>query len=69
MPDFPSLLQQFLDWATDPEGFGLPVVIGLGLGVILYFMRSSEKGWHKAEEKIEEHKGRRDSIGFPDKPF
>ncbi len=69
MPDFPSLIRDVLDWATDPEGLGLPVVIGAGLGIILYFMRTSEKGWQKTERKIEEHKGRRRDIGFPDKPF
>lgn len=69
MPDFPALLRTFLDWATDPEGLGLPVVIGAGLGIILYFMRSSEKDWHQSQQKIEEHQEKQHKIGYPDKPF
>ncbi|MFZ6035871.1 MAG: hypothetical protein ACOYUK_01910 [Patescibacteria group bacterium] len=69
MNDLHDAFSALLDWATDPEGMGLPIVIGVGLGMILYFMKSSEKGWQKADRQIAEHKDRRGNIGFPDKPF
>lgn len=69
MNDFHTLLETALDWATNPEGMGLPIVIGAGLGMILYFMRTTEKGQRASDKKIEEHKDYQRKYTFPDKPF
>lgn len=69
MFNFPLSLEELLDWATNPDGIGLPILIGIALGILLYFMRTSEKDWHESEKKIEEHQERRRNIGYPDKPF
>ncbi|MBI5037155.1 MAG: hypothetical protein HZC01_00380 [Candidatus Kerfeldbacteria bacterium] len=69
MSDLHSLFEIVFDWATDPEGMGLPIVIGVGLGMILYFMHATEKGQHASDTKIEEHKEYQRKYTFPDKPF
>lgn len=62
-------LDDLITAATDPQGVGLPIVIGLGLGMILYLMRSSTKEWKASDEKVEEGKEKQKKVGYPFKPF
>ncbi|MDD5039933.1 MAG: hypothetical protein PHY34_02175 [Patescibacteria group bacterium] len=58
------------DFLLNPDGFGFPILIGCGLGAILYLMRSATKQQKKAEKHLAE---KQESLprgpGMPFKPF
>lgn len=56
-----------IDFFTNPSGIGFAILIAAGLGVILYLMKSTEKGWRVEEKKLK-NKSKGDK-NFPLKPF
>ncbi len=62
-------IQTALDWITNPSGLGFPVLIGAGLGVIVFMMNKQTKSWKKADTKIEKKKDTLRNFETPYKPF
>lgn len=58
-----------LDWITNPGGLGFPVLIGVGLGVIVYMMNKQTKSWKKEDMKVEQKKENIRRYETPYKPF
>ena len=64
-----DFVQKVIEFLTDTEGYGFPILIGAGLGVILYLMRYTTKEQKRADEKIERKKDEYDYRKLPYKPF
>lgn len=58
-----------LDWITNPSGLGFPILIGAGLGVIVFMMNKQTKSWKKTDMKVEEKKESARRYETPYKPF
>lgn len=69
MDELFTSIETLFDAATDPQGAGLPMVIGGGLAMILYLMNTTTKEWKKTEDKIAETKESQRKTGYPFKPF
>ena len=54
---------------TNPDGLGFPILIGSGLGMVLYLMNKTAKEQKKADQKIEEKKDNYSHTIYPHKPF
>jgi putative Mn2+ efflux pump MntP len=54
---------------TDPSSIGFAILIAAGLGVILYLMKSTEKGWRVEEKKSKNEESKKGGKNFPLKPF
>lgn len=64
-----SWLENTVDFFTKPDGLGFPILIGAGLGVILYLMNYTTKANFKAASKIEDNSEQRRDKNLPFKPF
>ncbi|MFA5135667.1 MAG: hypothetical protein WC505_07845 [Patescibacteria group bacterium] len=64
-----DFLPKTIEFLTDPNGIGFPLLIGAGLGVILYLMHFTTKEQKAADEEIEEKKDRFKGPNLPYEPF
>lgn len=64
-----EIMNNIIDFITDPSGLGLPIFIAVGLGVILYMMKYTTKEWRKIDKKQEVSKEKYRDISKPFKPF
>ncbi|MFH1207582.1 MAG: hypothetical protein V1668_03165 [Patescibacteria group bacterium] len=64
-----EFIQTAIDWVTDPGGLGFPILIGVGLGAIVYMMNKQTKSWRKADTKVEKKKDALRNYETPFKPF
>lgn len=64
-----DFIPEAIEYLTDPDGIGFPLLIGAGLGIILYLMNFTSKEEKKADLKIEERKERFKGPNLPYKPF
>ena len=62
-------ITELFNLLTDPNGVGFPILIGAGLGIILYLMNYTGKEWQKSDARIKESKDTNTRIGFPHQPF
>ena len=64
--DFPADIIEFL---TDSEGIGFPILIGAGLGIILLMMNFTSKEQRSSDTEIERKKDMYQGRHLPRKPF
>lgn len=64
-----GFLQPAIDFLTNPTGIGFPILIGAGLGIILYLMKITTKDWRKEDTKLAEQKQVLRGRNYPTKPF
>ena len=64
-----EFLANIIDFLTNPNGLGFPILIATGLGTILYMMNYSGKQWKKADRNVEDKKDSINRINYPHKPF
>lgn len=64
-----EFFESTIDFLTDPNGLGFPMLIATGLGAILYMMNYSDKQWKKADRNVEDKKDSINRINYPQKPF
>ena len=64
--DFPADIIEFL---TDSEGLGFPILIGAGLGIILLMMNFTTKEEKESTDEIERKKDMYQGRHLPRKPF
>ena len=64
-----DFLNEAVEYLTDPDGTGFPILISGGLGLILYLMRFTTKEQKKADETLEGKKERYHDTNIPFKPF
>ncbi|MFA5051692.1 MAG: hypothetical protein WC544_01355 [Patescibacteria group bacterium] len=62
-------IQTALDWLTNPDGLGFPILIGSGLGIIVYMMNKQTKSWKRTDLKVEQKKENVRRYETPYKPF
>ncbi|MFA6098662.1 MAG: hypothetical protein WCV50_02715 [Patescibacteria group bacterium] len=60
--------KELINFLTDPSGIGFPMLIAAGLGVILYLMSITTKGWQASEKKISKEQSEAEKK-YPFKPF
>lgn len=58
-----------IQYLTDPNGLGFPILIATGLGTILYLMNYTDKSWKKADRNVADQKDSINKINYPQKPF
>lgn len=64
-----EIINNAIDFLTDPSGLGLPILIAFGLGAILYMMKYTTKEWRKIDKKQEASQEKYRDISKPFKPF
>ncbi len=66
-----DFINEIIDFLVDPNGIGFPILIGTGLGAILYLMNYATKANTKATEHAEKNKvdDRYNNKNLPYKPF
>lgn len=64
-----DLFYEAVNFLTNPDGLGFPILIGSGLGMVLYLMNYSSKESKKADQKIDEKKETYGKTIYPHKPF
>lgn len=66
-----DFINEIIDFLVDPDGIGFPVLIGAGLGTILYLMNYTTKAGTRATEHVEKNKvdDRYNNKNLPYKPF
>ena len=64
-----DLFYEAIYFLTNPDGLGFPILIGSGLGMVLYLMNYSGKEWKKADKKIEDNQDNYGKTIYPHKPF
>lgn len=64
-----DFLYDAVEYLTEPNGTGFPMLIAGGLGLILYLMSFTTKEQKKADDAIERKKDRYGETGIPFKPF
>lgn len=66
-----NFINEIIDFLADPNDIGFPILIGIGLGAILYLMNYTTKAntkaiGHAEKNKVDDHYNNRN---FPYKPF
>ena len=64
-----EVITETIIFLTDPDGIGFPILIGSGLGIILYLMHVTKKEEKQADKEIDEHKDQYQGPSLPYKPF
>ncbi len=64
-----NLFYEAISFLTNPDGLGFPILIGSGLGMVLYLMNQTDKDLKKADKKIKENQDNYGKIIYPHKPF
>jgi len=64
--DFISVAVDFL---TDPNSIGFPLLMIAGLGVILYLMNYTTKQTRRSDIELEKRKDEDDDMHIPHEPF
>ncbi len=67
-----DIVELLIDFLTDPQRLGFPLLIISGLGAILYLMNYSSKEWKRQDTKKQQQSSRDKSYykdKYPFKPF
>lgn len=66
-----DVIEGIFDYITEPGGMGFPILIGVGLGIILYLMHFTTKEEKKAQDSIDKKKDydKYNNRNIPYKPF
>jgi len=64
-----DFLYDAVDYLTDPNGTGFPMLIAGGLGLILYLMHFTTKEQKKSDQSLESKKDKYRDTDIPFKPF
>ncbi|MBU0598106.1 hypothetical protein KKF61_03870 [Patescibacteria group bacterium] len=64
-----DLLSEIINFFTDPDGVGFPILLAASLGIILFLMNYSSKGWTVSSKKNVSKQNDLKKRNYPFKPF